>query len=88
MAGAAGPPGRAAEDLRELTRVVAAQRELLARRGRRIAELERRVARLSRENAGLLERHRRHLAACARPGPGPGPQPLGARPELGSRRDR
>ncbi|XP_072641062.1 IQ motif and SEC7 domain-containing protein 1 isoform X3 [Canis lupus baileyi] len=95
MAGAAEPPGKAAEYLQELTRIVAAQQELLARRRRRIEELERQVARLSRENAGLLERHRRHLAACARrpdpgpgPGPGPGPQPLGVIPELGGRRDK
>ncbi|XP_021096082.1 IQ motif and SEC7 domain-containing protein 3-like isoform X2 [Heterocephalus glaber] len=93
MAGAAEPPGRAAEYLQELTRIVAAQQGLLARRRRRIEELERQVARLSRENAGLLERHRRHLAACARradrgPGPGLGPQPLGAVPELGSRLDK
>eukprot|EP00074_Homo_sapiens_P113062 XP_024309623.1 IQ motif and SEC7 domain-containing protein 3-like [Homo sapiens] len=91
MASAAEPPGQAAEYLQELTRIVAAQQELLARRRRRIEELERQVARLSRENAGLLERHRRHLAACARrpdPGPGPGPQPLGAIPELGGRRDK
>ncbi|XP_060163252.1 IQ motif and SEC7 domain-containing protein 1 isoform X3 [Globicephala melas] len=88
MASAAEPPGQAAEYLQELTRIVAAQQELLARRRRRIEELERQVARLSRENAGLLERHRRHLAACARrPDPGPGPQPLGAIPELGGRRD-
>ncbi|XP_060163251.1 IQ motif and SEC7 domain-containing protein 1 isoform X2 [Globicephala melas] len=89
MASAAEPPGQAAEYLQELTRIVAAQQELLARRRRRIEELERQVARLSRENAGLLERHRRHLAACARrPDPGPGPQPLGAIPELGGRRDK
>nr|XP_024647246.1 IQ motif and SEC7 domain-containing protein 3 [Macaca nemestrina] len=93
MASAAEPPGQAAEYLQELTRIVAAQQELLARRRRRIEELERQVARLSRENAGLLERHRRHLAACARrpdpgPSPGPGPQPLGAIPELGGRRDK
>lgn len=91
MASAAEPPGQAAEYLQELTRIVAAQQELLARRRRRIEELERQVARLSRENAGLLERHRRHLAACARrpdPGPGPGQQPLGAIPELGGRRDK
>lgn len=97
MASAAEPPGKAAEYLQELTRIVAAQQELLARRRRRIEELERQVARLSRENAGLLERHRRHLAACARrpdpgpvpaPGPGPCPQPLGAIPELGGRRDK
>ncbi|XP_045668367.1 IQ motif and SEC7 domain-containing protein 3-like [Ursus americanus] len=93
MASAAEPPGKAAEYLQELTRIVAAQQELLARRRRRIEELERQVARLSRENAGLLERHRRHLAACARrpdpgPGPGPGPQPLGVIPELGGRRDK
>lgn len=89
MASAAEPPGQAAEYLRELTRIVAAQQELLARRRRRIEELERQVARLSRENAGLLERHRRHLAACARrPDPGPGPPPLGAAPELGGHRDK
>ncbi|KAF6384873.1 IQ motif and Sec7 domain ArfGEF 1 [Rhinolophus ferrumequinum] len=93
MASAAESPGKAAEYLQELTRIVAAQQELLARRGRRIEALERQVARLSRENAGLLERHRRHLAACARrpdpgPGPGPGPQPLGAIPELGGCRDK
>lgn len=91
MASAAEPPGKAAEYLQELTRIVAAQQELLARRRRRIEELERQVARLSRENAGLLERHRRHLAACARrpdPGPGPGSQPLGVIPELGGRRDK
>ncbi|XP_055413225.1 IQ motif and SEC7 domain-containing protein 3-like isoform X2 [Bubalus kerabau] len=89
MASAAEPPGQAAEYLQELTRIVAAQQELLARRRRRIEELERQVARLSRENAGLLERHRRHLAACAhRPDPGPGPQPLGATPELGGHRDK
>ncbi|XP_066097877.1 IQ motif and SEC7 domain-containing protein 3-like [Saccopteryx bilineata] len=87
MASAAEPPGRAAGYLQELTRIVAAQQELLARRGRRIEELERQVARLSRENAGLLERHRRHLAACARrPDPGAGPS-LGAIPEPG-RRDK
>ncbi|XP_045349917.1 IQ motif and SEC7 domain-containing protein 1 isoform X2 [Leopardus geoffroyi] len=91
MASAAEPPGKAAEYLQELTRIVAAQQELLARRRRRIEELERQVARLSRENAGLLERHRRHLAACARrpdPSPGAGPQPLGVIPELGCRRDK
>ncbi|KAI4532568.1 hypothetical protein MG293_017833 [Ovis ammon polii] len=89
MASAAEPPGQAAEYLQELTRIVAAQQELLARRRRRIEELERQVARLSRENAGLLERHRRHLAACARrPDPGPGPPPLGAAPELGGHRDK
>lgn len=89
MANAAESPGKAAEYLQELTRIVAAQQELLARRGRRIEELERQVARLSSENAGLLERHRRHLAACARrPAPGPGPPPLGAIPELGGRRDK
>ncbi|XP_044919313.1 IQ motif and SEC7 domain-containing protein 3-like [Mustela putorius furo] len=87
MASAAETPGKAAEYLQELTRIVAAQQELLARRRRRIEELERQVARLSRENAGLLERHRRHLAACARR-PDPGPQPLGVIPELGSRRDK
>ncbi|XP_075839606.1 IQ motif and SEC7 domain-containing protein 1 isoform X1 [Microtus pennsylvanicus] len=87
MASAAEPPGTAAEYLQELTRIVAAQQELLAQRRRRIEELERQVARLSRENAGLLERHRRHLAACARR-PDPGPSPLGAIPELGSRRDK
>ncbi|XP_041496102.1 IQ motif and SEC7 domain-containing protein 1 isoform X2 [Microtus oregoni] len=87
MASAAEPPGTAAEYLQELTRIVAAQQELLAQRRRRIEELERQVARLSRENAGLLERHRRHLAACARR-PDPGPSPLGAIPELGCRRDK
>ncbi|XP_034368157.1 IQ motif and SEC7 domain-containing protein 1 isoform X1 [Arvicanthis niloticus] len=87
MASAAEPPGTAAEYLQELTRIVAAQQELLAQRRRRIEELERQVARLSRENAGLLERHRRHLAACARR-PDPSPSPLGAIPELGSRRDK
>lgn len=87
MASAAEPPGTAAEYLQELTRIVAAQQELLAQRRRRIEELERQVARLSRENAGLLERHRRHLAACARR-PDPGPSPLGAIPELSSRRDK
>lgn len=87
MASAAETPGKAAEYLQELTRIVAAQQELLARRRRRIEELERQVARLSRENAGLLERHRRHLAACARR-PDPGPQPLGVIPELGGRRDK
>ncbi|CAK6441491.1 unnamed protein product [Pipistrellus nathusii] len=88
MASAADPPGEAAEYLQELARIVAAQQELLARRGRRIAELELQVARLSREKAGLLERHRRHLAARARPAPGPGPQPLGATPQLCGRRDK
>lgn len=90
MASAAEPPGEAAEYLQELARIVAAQQELLARRGRRIEELELQVARLSREKAGLLERHRRHLAARARPdpGPGPGPQPLGAIPQLRGRRDK
>lgn len=91
MASAAEPPGKAAEYLQELTRIVAAQQELLARRGRRIEELERQVVRLSRENAGLVERHRRHLAACARHpdlSPAPGPQPLGAIPELGDRQDK
>ncbi|XP_045440116.1 IQ motif and SEC7 domain-containing protein 1 isoform X7 [Pipistrellus kuhlii] len=87
MASASDPPGEAAEYLQELARIVAAQQELLARRGRRIAELELQVARLSREKAGLLERHRRHLAARARPAPGPGPQPLGATPQLCGRRD-
>ncbi|XP_074200344.1 IQ motif and SEC7 domain-containing protein 2-like [Camelus bactrianus] len=87
MASAAEPPGQAAEYLQELTRIVAAQQELLARRRRRIEELEHQVARLSRENAGLLERHRRHLAACARR-PDPGPEPLGAIPELGGHRDK
>lgn len=88
MASAADPPGEAAEYLQELARIVAAQQELLARRGRRIEELELQVARLSREKAGLLERHRRHLVARARPDPGPGPQPLGATPQLCGRSDK
>ncbi|XP_049622450.1 IQ motif and SEC7 domain-containing protein 1 isoform X4 [Suncus etruscus] len=88
MANAAEPPGRAvraAGYLQELTQIVSAQQELLARRRRRIEELELQVARLSLENAGLLERHRRHLAGCPRR-PDPCPTPLSSIPELGGGR--
>uniref|UniRef100_A0A8D3DR28 IQ motif and Sec7 domain ArfGEF 1 n=1 Tax=Scophthalmus maximus TaxID=52904 RepID=A0A8D3DR28_SCOMX len=67
MDGPAENPGRAAEYLKELNRIIGTQQELLERQRGRIEELQQQVSDLCAENAALKEQHRRHLATCRRP---------------------